>query len=417
MKLLRLRLENYRAFKELDLNFAEFDASGATGQRPRQRTVIVGTNGTCKSSILRAIVIGLVQKEDGNALVAEPVGRILKEGENRGKIRVTVESDKELPERQISTSLKNEGLGDRDRVTDQRGGLEKLQLDPFVCAYGASRGTFGFVPYRTFRLVDSCYGLFEYEQFIEIPELALRRIRDSLVKIHSSEKDAQLSFDQTLMDIMTAIGLGENDKLEIGDPGGGLFVSGPKIGDKIPFEGWADGFRLTMAYLVDLYSWALRHSGGKIRTYEDIEGILLIDELEHHLHPSLQRTALRRLSDLLPNLQIVVTTHSPFVVLDAIPEEVTVLKREKDQVRCIYPGPDMTGSSVEDVIVHAALFDTEPYSLAAEQRMTEYERLLGTPAGDMSEEERQKLRDLLSEMQRPAGEARSTNVQEGDNEP
>ncbi|MBQ8161075.1 MAG: AAA family ATPase [Clostridia bacterium] len=44
------------------------------------------------------------------------------------------------------------------------------------------------------------------------------------------------------------------------------------------------------------------------------EGIVLIDELEAHLHLEVQRSVLPALAELFPNLQFIVTTHSPFVV-------------------------------------------------------------------------------------------------------
>ena len=46
----------------------------------------------------------------------------------------------------------------------------------------------------------------------------------------------------------------------------------------------------------------------------DMEGIVLIDEIDTHLHLELQRTILPFLTELFPNIQFIVTTHSPFVL-------------------------------------------------------------------------------------------------------
>lgn len=46
----------------------------------------------------------------------------------------------------------------------------------------------------------------------------------------------------------------------------------------------------------------------------DMDGIVLIDEIETHLHIELQRTILRFLTTLFPNIQFIITTHSPFVL-------------------------------------------------------------------------------------------------------
>ena len=44
----------------------------------------------------------------------------------------------------------------------------------------------------------------------------------------------------------------------------------------------------------------------------------MIDEIDLHLHPKLQREILRRLSEIFPNVQFIVTTHSPNVVIGAL---------------------------------------------------------------------------------------------------
>lgn len=44
------------------------------------------------------------------------------------------------------------------------------------------------------------------------------------------------------------------------------------------------------------------------------EGIVLIDEIELHMHPSWQRRILGVLKQLFPNVQFIITTHSPQVL-------------------------------------------------------------------------------------------------------
>jgi predicted ATP-dependent endonuclease of OLD family len=51
-----------------------------------------------------------------------------------------------------------------------------------------------------------------------------------------------------------------------------------------------------------------------INEIQNTKGMLLIDEAENHLHPKWQKIFLRRISELFPNLQLIVTTHSPFIV-------------------------------------------------------------------------------------------------------
>ena len=58
----------------------------------------------------------------------------------------------------------------------------------------------------------------------------------------------------------------------------------------------------------------------KLRSY-DLEGLILIDEIETHLHVDLQKKIMPILTELFPNLQFVLTTHSPFI-LNSTPNAV-----------------------------------------------------------------------------------------------
>src|SRR4051794_7344137 len=67
----RIRLENIRGFRELDLDISSHDGA------PRKRTLIIGKNGTCKSALLRAIAIGLTDDTDASRLISEPIGGLV----------------------------------------------------------------------------------------------------------------------------------------------------------------------------------------------------------------------------------------------------------------------------------------------------------------------------------------------------
>lgn len=58
-------------------------------------------------------------------------------------------------------------------------------------------------------------------------------------------------------------------------------------------------------------------AASKLRTSFDMEGVVLIDEIETHLHLELQKKILGILTELFPNLQFIVSTHSPFVLNSA----------------------------------------------------------------------------------------------------
>ncbi|PGC61991.1 hypothetical protein COM21_29300 [Bacillus toyonensis] len=64
--------------------------------------------------------------------------------------------------------------------------------------------------------------------------------------------------------------------------------------------------------------------------------VVVIDEIENHLHPSMQRSILPNLIKAFPNAQFIVTTHSPFVVNSVANSHVYALKYNKDNKVCSY---------------------------------------------------------------------------------
>jgi predicted ATP-binding protein involved in virulence len=61
------------------------------------------------------------------------------------------------------------------------------------------------------------------------------------------------------------------------------------------------------------------------RAAEESQGILLIDELDLHLHPAWQSRVLGDLRRTFPNMQIIATTHAPAIIASAPPESLRIL--------------------------------------------------------------------------------------------
>jgi predicted ATP-binding protein involved in virulence len=88
----------------------------------------------------------------------------------------------------------------------------------------------------------------------------------------------------------------------------------------------SDGYRNLVALAADVAWRAVRlnpHRGDEAPA--EATGVVLIDEVELHLHPAWQRTVLKRLQDAFPRLQFVVTTHSPQVLASVEAECVRFL--------------------------------------------------------------------------------------------
>lgn len=83
-------------------------------------------------------------------------------------------------------------------------------------------------------------------------------------------------------------------------------------GKSFKFTEMSDGFAAVLDVIVDLIL-KMQNKDKLTRAYEQ-EGIVLIDEIETHLHLELQKIILPLLTKIFPNIQFIVTTHSPFVL-------------------------------------------------------------------------------------------------------
>lgn len=109
-------------------------------------------------------------------------------------------------------------------------------------------------------------------------------------------------------------------------------------------------------------------------------GVVLIDELELHLHPKWQREVRSKLRSIFPNIQFISTTHSPFVIQSLAPGELINLDPEELG--------DYADRSIEDIAENVMGIDMPQKSERYRQMMAaaeEYFRLLRNPQATMDD--------------------------------
>ncbi len=99
----------------------------------------------------------------------------------------------------------------------------------------------------------------------------------------------------------------------------GLWVTTPE-GRSVALTELSDGYRTVTGLVLDLVRQVFVENGGAIPTDGDDnrvaitqDGVVLIDEIDVHLHVSWQRRIGFWLKEHFPNIQFIVTTHSPFI--------------------------------------------------------------------------------------------------------
>jgi predicted ATP-binding protein involved in virulence len=98
-------------------------------------------------------------------------------------------------------------------------------------------------------------------------------------------------------------------------------------GSRSDFSGMSDGQRALIGLVADIVRRAcvLNAPYLGVQTLIETPGLVLIDELDLHLHPRWQRRVLADLKRIFPNIQFFATTHSPQIIGEARPEEIVML--------------------------------------------------------------------------------------------
>ncbi|GAB4061964.1 AAA family ATPase [Uliginosibacterium sediminicola] len=108
-------------------------------------------------------------------------------------------------------------------------------------------------------------------------------------------------------------------------------------GAKIPFGCLSDGYLTNAGWFLDLVArWITLAERNELEIGEnflaEMRGLVLIDEIDLHLHPRWQIEIISRTKALLPKMSFVVTTHNPLTLVGAKAEEVWILDRSSGTV-------------------------------------------------------------------------------------
>lgn len=147
----------------------------------------------------------------------------------------------------------------------------------------------------------------------------------------------------------------------------------------------SDGYRSFLALALDLLRQMadvfdgvapLVQKGPSGELWVEADGVVLIDEVDLHLHPTWQREIGPRLRQVFPRVQFVVSSHSPFIAQAASRDGLFVLRAASRDapVGVIRPAPQVAGWTADEIL-------TSPLFGLTDTRDPETERLLHEHAG------------------------------------
>ena len=158
-------------------------------------------------------------------------------------------------------------------------------------------------------------------------------------------------------------------------------------GKKFKFTEVSDGFAAVLDIVADLIL-KMQDDNSLTRSYQK-EGIVLIDEIETHLHLALQKVIMPLLTKVFPNIQFIITTHSPFV-LSSMPNAVAYDLEHQEVL------DNLTEYSYESLA--EGYFGVRTQSSYAEMQLETFKKLLAKE--ELSDADKVEIKQLKSDFEK-----------------
>lgn len=342
----RLELANFRGFESLSLDFEE------------RLTVIVGTNGTGKTAVLDALAIMLstvlrnfggstrgFQLADAREVPSDlnsqkSVAQMSQQFPIRAEIELTTGNwtytwprIRSSAKGRTSWGEKNSPIGvDMAQLWNEANNPDTPDVTlPVIALYGVER-LIG-VRRATANISRSRAGAYDAAL---VGQSDLRRLSQyfsalALTEFQASKKGRQAHAASAQLD---AISQACAEILE--DTGWSSPEWNPVVGEltlthaeygTLPLSYMSSGIRIAAGMIIDIVSRMARANPhlGSSDLLSSVPGIVIIDEVDLHLHPAWQQKILVRLRQIFPEVQFIVTTHSPQVLSTVPAESIRIL--------------------------------------------------------------------------------------------
>ena len=289
-------IENNYIEKVNILNFFSVEEALLDFKRSKE-VYFLGENGDGKSLILMAIYLAF----NGNFITEKT------DQEKTGKAADILRNNKNI----LLT-----GFDDKGQEYNQQ---KAVFLDNFF-AYGTHRGRYSTdkpEEYGFMSLFDSEQTLLNPVSWLKDQKLFELEKSFDANNAFGEIKELPNSFPVKLLEKMFYDLLEKNVEIKIEGSG----VTFQEKGTFLSFDQLSEGYKSILIFVSDLlYRLNKNASQGKKTT--DLKGIVLVDEIDLHLHPKWQRLIIGKLRKLFPNVQFIFTTHSPTIIQGAAEDAI-----------------------------------------------------------------------------------------------
>lgn len=398
-----ITLENIKCFQEQRISFTRNDTNRRDRAKPYKWVTLLGENGVGKSTLLQALALLLAGPEAAKELLPRPTGWV-RNSATPGKLSATLHQedgdlgvfgDKKIRRSfsysyfvtgtqavQVGTGKEKETYTEPALIEETSKILSWLRTNAFA---SSSQGWFA-VGYGAFRRLTRV-------SQVLIPSLDQPK-RSSNFITQFNEDSALNSFERWMVYLDYRLAKDPTDSRasqmrEVGEkaitrllPGAveitevtadGL-IQFSVDGRKVPTVSLSDGFRSVIALAGDLI-WRLIQAFPDLDDPTQASGVVLIDELDIHLHPSWQRQIAGWLQEAFPELQFFVATHSPLVAAGGGEDALTLrLDIENGEIK-ITQVDDLSALDADRILRSSAFGLESTHSPATERKINRYHQL------------------------------------------
>lgn len=329
MHILKVRVSKLRCIDKLTLSF---QAPGARRKALDNVTVLLGDNSTGKTTVLRAIALSILG--DSLAQSGFVPYHLIRQSEPEASVEGTFRAHAVDGAPMGTPTYKRETklirLEDSETLAPPEDNTQRHWLPLFqnrspaffVLGYGVGRRQESSSAFDS--SLRSKSRLLRYQRIAGLFEdgYALKPLAHWLRPL---QLEAKVRFQEcvgVLRDLMP-------DSCDFR----GHFADGDYWftlrGMSLPYSALSDGYKAYIAWASDMLANLVEVAPPKLSLI-DLQGVVLIDEIDLHLHPSWQRLVVPQIARAFPAMQFVLTTHSPIVAGTVFPENVRILALNPD---------------------------------------------------------------------------------------
>lgn len=353
-----VKIENFRAIRTLELEFTD-PGDGSAGWK-----VLLGENGTGKSSVLQAVALTLIGREELEPEKLERRGmnptKVLHRQAEKGRVEVVLTTGTTLELEFDREGFHGDSQTDELQILTRGYGATRL-LPRTASQAGAESDRSGASRCHVENLFNPFFPLRDAAQWF-------------------SSLASQDQFDRAALAVKDLLRLQPGDHLRKDPESGRVVIVTGEDGLALELDQLSDGYQSALALTADILAGAPEG----LHDLQNMPGIVLLDEIGAHLHPRWRMEIVASLRRVFPRVQFLATTHEPLCLRGLKKGEIDIMDRDDTgriiRVDAELPSPE--GMRVDQLLTSHFFGLHSTIDPEIDKKFQEYYALLADPSSD-----------------------------------